>query len=130
MLNECTLLVGHNLAHDLPWLWESGFKYDGKVFDTMLCEYVFQRGQKESLNPEDVATRYDLAFNKQDTLKDYLKKGYSVRDIPLAELDEYLRYDLLTTRALYVQQTIRGGSNSLGQDSHPRVFYRYLQLCR
>ena len=107
MLDECTLLVGHNLAHDLPWLWESGFKYDGKVFDTMLCEYVFQRGQKESLNLEDVATRYDLAFNKQDTLKDYLKKGYSVRDIPLDELTEYLRYDLLTTRALYVQQKHR-----------------------
>lgn len=104
MLNECTLLVGHNLAHDLPWIWESGFTYNGKVFDTMLCEYVLQRGQKDSLSLDDVAERYDLAYQKQDTLKEYLKKGYSVRDIPLAELDEYLRYDLLTTRALYVQQ--------------------------
>ena len=39
-LNQTTLLIGHNIAYDLVWLWESGFKYDGLVFDTMIAEYV------------------------------------------------------------------------------------------
>ena len=41
-LDEATVLICHNAAHDLLWLWESGFKYDGPVFDTMLVEYVLQ----------------------------------------------------------------------------------------
>ena len=45
-LDEATVLICHNAAHDLLWLWESGFKYDGPVFDTMLAEYVLQRGIK------------------------------------------------------------------------------------
>ena len=45
-LDKATILIMHNAAHDLLWLWESGFKYDGPVFDTMLAEYVLQRGRK------------------------------------------------------------------------------------
>ena len=51
-LDKTTLLVGHNIAYDLVWLWESGFSYNGKVFDTMLGEYVLQRGIKEPLSLE------------------------------------------------------------------------------
>ena len=35
-LDNATIIIGHNIAYDLVWLWESGFKYDGAVFDTML----------------------------------------------------------------------------------------------
>ena len=49
-LDKTTVLVCHNVAHDLLWLWESGFTYDGVVFDTMLGEYVLQRGQKQPLS--------------------------------------------------------------------------------
>ena len=50
LLDEATILIGHNIAYDLMWLWECGFKYDGPVFDTMLAEYVVQRGQKQPLS--------------------------------------------------------------------------------
>ena len=43
MLDKTTLLVGHNIKFDLIWLWESGFKYDGKVYDTMIGEYIMNR---------------------------------------------------------------------------------------
>ena len=99
-LDETTILICHNAAHDLLWLWESGFKYDGPVFDTMLAEYVLQRGQKEPLSLEACAERYELDTKKQDTLKEYLKKGYSTRDIPHAELTEYLSADLHATQQL------------------------------
>jgi DNA polymerase I-like protein with 3'-5' exonuclease and polymerase domains len=99
-LDETTILICHNAAHDLLWLWESGFKYDGPVFDTMLAEYVLQRGQKEPLSLEACAERYELDTKKQDTLKEYFKKGYSTRDIPHAELTEYLSADLHATQQL------------------------------
>ena len=57
-LDRATILICHNAAYDLVWLWESGFKYDGPVFDTMLAEYVLQRGIKEPLSLEACAERY------------------------------------------------------------------------
>jgi len=102
-LDETALLIMHNAAHDLIWLWESGFTYEGAIFDTMLGEYVLQRGQKEPLSLEACAERYNLDTKKQDTLKEYFKQGYSVRDIPHAELSEYLSHDLHATQQLYLR---------------------------
>ena len=100
ILDETTVMIGHNIVHDLMWLWECGFKYDGKVFDTMLGEYILQEGQKESLTLEMCAMRYNLETKKQDTLKEYFKKGYSVADIPPDELSDYLSADLHATQQL------------------------------
>ena len=106
-LDEATILICHNAAHDLLWLWESGFKYDGPVYDTMLAEYVMQRGQKEPLSLEACAERYDLDTKKQDTLKEYFAKGVSTRDIPYNELTEYLIADLEATQQLADNQMRR-----------------------
>lgn len=106
-LDSADVLVGHNLAHDLPWLWESGFKYSGKVFDTMLVEYVLQRGNKAPLNLAACAERYHLEIQKQDTLDEYFKKGYSTKDIPHDELSEYLRHDIGATEGLYKKLSSR-----------------------
>lgn len=104
MLDNCELLIGHNISHDLQWLWSTGFKYDGKVWDTMLAEYLLQRGVKQPLGLEAIAERRDLEFKKQDTLKEYMKQGLTVDKIPYEELKEYLYGDLMTTRALYNSQ--------------------------
>ena len=71
LLDQATILIGHNIVHDLLWLWECGLKYDGPVFDTMLVEYVLQRGNKQPLSLEACANRYDLETKKQDTMKEY-----------------------------------------------------------
>lgn len=100
-LDKTTLLVGHNLSHDLVWLWESGFKYDGPIFDTMLGDYVLQRGQKLPSDLGSVAIRHGCEVLKEDTLKDYFKRGYNTRDIPHAELTMYLKADLGATMGVY-----------------------------
>ena len=41
LLDACTILIGHNIVHDLMWIWECGLTYTGPVFDTMLGEYVY-----------------------------------------------------------------------------------------
>jgi len=100
LLDNATILIGHNIAYDLMWLWECGFKYSGAVFDTMLAEYVIQRGVKQPLSLEACANRYELDTKKQDTLKEYFAKGMGVDEIPAQELSEYLEADLRATQEL------------------------------
>jgi DNA polymerase I-like protein with 3'-5' exonuclease and polymerase domains len=106
LLDEAEVLICHNISHDLQWLWACGFNYTGKVWDTMLAEYVMQRGVKEPLSLEAVAERRNLEFQKQDTLKQYMKQGVPINEIPHAELTEYLIGDLRTTMALYYDQQV------------------------
>ena len=101
VLDNTTLLIGHNLQYDLQWLWACGFKYDGEIFDTMLGDYVLQRGQRGSVSLENCAIRHSLPFNKSDTLKSYFSRGYQTDEIPLDELTKYLEQDLYITKSLY-----------------------------
>jgi len=100
-LDNTDLLIMHNAQHDLMWLWECGFKYDGDIYDTMLAEYILDRGQRNPLSLEACAERRNLNFQKQDTLKKYFKEGKNTNEIPLAELCHYLEHDLLTTCELF-----------------------------
>jgi len=102
ILDMTTLLIMHNAQHDLMWLWECGYKYDGQIYDTMLAEYLFLRGQKDAISLEACAERRNLNYQKQDTLKEYYKKGWNTNEIPLQELLFYLRSDLNITRELYL----------------------------
>ncbi len=100
-LDMTSLLIMHNAQHDLMWLWESGYSYDGDIYDTMLAEYILLRGQKEPLGLGACAERRNLEVQKDDTLKRYFKEGYNTNEIPLKELSFYLRHDLLTTSELF-----------------------------
>lgn len=114
-LDNTDVLVGQNIVHDLVWLWESGFTYDGDVYDTMLAEYVLQRGQKQPLSLEAIAERYDVPTKKQDTLKQYMKEKVSIRDIPHAELSEYLSADLHATKQVRdVQKVMYENKSNVG----------------
>ena len=101
VLDLTELLIMHNAQHDMMWLWECGFKYDGAIYDTMLAEYILLRGQKLPLSLDGCAQRRQLDMQKQDTLKNYFKEGYNTNEIPLDELSFYLRGDLDTTRELF-----------------------------
>jgi len=101
ILDETTLLIMHNAQHDLMWLWECGFTYDGDIYDTMLAEYILLRGKKDVLSMDGCAQRRNLDFQKDDTLKEYFKKGYNTNEIPINELSFYLRRDLDVTRELF-----------------------------
>jgi DNA polymerase I-like protein with 3'-5' exonuclease and polymerase domains len=101
VLDMTTLLIMHNAQHDLMWLWESGFKYDGPIYDTMLAEYVLDRGQRSPLSLAACAERRQLEVQKDDTLKKFFKDGYNTNEIPLSDLSFYLRHDLYTTNELF-----------------------------
>jgi len=104
ILDKTTVLIAHNAVHDLQWILETGFKYNGDVWDTMLGEYILQRGQKQPLSLEACVERRELEYKKQDTLKEYLKQGYGVDQVPYEELKEYLYADLRATFSLFYDQ--------------------------
>ena len=100
LLDEATVLICHNAQHELIWLWECGFKYDGPVFDTLLVEYVLQRSVKQPLSLDAVAERYELSNQKLGTLSEYLKKGVTVDAVPKDELLAYCLQDVRSTQEL------------------------------
>lgn len=102
-LHKATLVVGHNLKFDMSWLYECGFTYEGELYDTMIAEYVFSKGLKIPLSLSACCERYGLSA-KSDVLMDYFAKGYNTDAIPLAELVEYGKQDIISTKELYVAQ--------------------------
>lgn len=106
-LDRATLVVGHNLRHDLSWLYECGFTYEGNVYDTMIAEYVMLRGQKGELSLADLAVKHGLPLKKSDLIDDYWKQGIGFEAMPMEVVEEYGRADVATTEALYLHQQER-----------------------
>ena len=104
VLNRSTLVVGHNLKFDMSWLYESGFKYTGRLYDTMIFEYVNAKGLKTSLRLADILVKYNLP-DKLDILHEYCgEKGLNVDEIPIDLLTQYGTMDVETTYALFQKQ--------------------------
>jgi len=103
VLDETTLLVGHNLKFDLMWLLEAGFKYSGKVYDTMLGEYILNRGVRKSLTLQMCCQRRKIGM-KDDRIKEFLDRGVSFNNIPADLVEEYGKNDVQITRRLFDSQ--------------------------
>jgi len=103
ILDKTTLLIGHNLKFDLAWLYEVGFKYSGKVYDTMIGEYVLQRGVRKALSLKECCNRRKLS-SKSDATQDFINQGISFEMMPSKIVEEYGRQDIAVTRELYHSQ--------------------------
>ena len=96
-------MIGHNLKFDLAWLYEVGFKYSGKVYDTMIGEYVLQRGVRKALSLKECCNRRKLS-SKSDATQDFINQGISFEMMPSKIVEEYGRQDITVTRELYHSQ--------------------------
>ena len=104
LLDGTNLLVGHNLKFDLSWLNREGFKYSGRVYDTMIGEYVLARGERKSLSLEETCKRRKLSLKASDSLQEYLKDGKGYENIPKEVLREYCLQDIKSTVELFHAQ--------------------------
>ena len=103
ILDKTTLLVGHNIKFDLMWLLESGFKYSGRVYDTMLGEYILNRGIRKSLTLEMSCRRRKIG-SKDSSIKEWMDRGVSFENIPADVVEEYGKIDVQITRRLFDSQ--------------------------
>ena len=103
ILDKTTLLIGHNIKFDLMWLLEAGFKYNGRVYDTMLGEYILNRGVRKSLTLEMCCRRRKIG-SKDSSIKEYMDRGISFENIPADVVEEYGKIDVQITRSLFDSQ--------------------------
>ena len=104
ILDETTLLVGHNIKFDLMWLHETGFSYENKVYDTMIGEYMLLRGQKWGISLADCCERRNITLKKSQLVDDYIKQGKGFDVIPMNIVEEYGLGDIISTSELYIEQ--------------------------
>ena len=99
-LDKTYILIGHNIKFDLGWLRECGIEYRGKLFDTMVAEYILQRGQKKSLTLDEGCRRRGIPGKSKDKIDPYLKEGLSYEAIPWDVVEEYGKTDVDITGML------------------------------
>ena len=126
ILDETTLLVGHNIKFDLVWLWESGFTYNGRVYDTMIGEYMLLKGQKYSLSLHDSCIRRKVSQKKTEIIQDYLSRGVGFDRMPTEIVEEYGLADIVSTRELYEEQTKLFGNSMMNK--HIKLMNGFLPI--
>tara|TARA_R110002050_G_scaffold135794_5_gene258775 strand:+ start:1084 stop:3126 length:2043 start_codon:yes stop_codon:yes gene_type:complete len=102
-LDKTTLLIGHNIKFDLMWLLESGFKYNARVYDTMLGEYILNKGIRKSLTLEMCCRRRKIG-SKDSQIKDFTDRGIPFQNIPVDIVERYGRMDVEITKRLFDSQ--------------------------
>jgi DNA polymerase I-like protein with 3'-5' exonuclease and polymerase domains len=113
VLDDADVLIGHNIKFDLSYLLNCGFKYNGSVYDTMVCEYILARGMKRGLSLEDSCKRRDIEMPQKFIMKKYTDQGKNVNEFPLEELCMYCKGDVLASFELAKKQVeILGGTFS------------------
>ena len=85
------------------WLLEAGFKYTGRVYDTMLGEYILNRGIRKSLTLEMSCRRRRIG-SKDSRIKEFTDRGIPFQNIPADVVEEYGRIDVQITRDLFNSQ--------------------------
>jgi DNA polymerase I-like protein with 3'-5' exonuclease and polymerase domains len=127
ILDKTTLLIGHNLKFDLAWLYEVGLTYTGKVYDTMIAEYVLQRGVRKALSLKECCIRRNLS-RKSDATEDFMKQGISFEMIPVNIVEEYGRQDITVTRELYYSQVDDFKSSGINLISTVKMMNEFLMV--
>ena len=102
-LDNTNLLIGHNIKFDLLWLLSCGFEYKGKVFDTMIYEYLNAGGKNIKLDLSSCCRRHGLPV-KLDEAGQLFADGYGYEEMPWNIVEEYGSNDVDITSLLYKAQ--------------------------
>ena len=103
-LDKTDILVGHNIKFDLTWLRECGFKYNKKLYCTMVSEYVLLRSKKLPLSLAECCKRRGIQEKNAHILDEYISKDVSFEDIPPEIVEEYGSNDVEIAKLLAEHQ--------------------------
>lgn len=105
MLDATTVLVAHNAKFDLQWLLECGYKYTGKVWCTMVTQFVMNCGERMPLDLESCCKQHGLEQTKKvDEIKEYLNKGIGFERMPWPLVQKYGMQDINLCTELFLSQ--------------------------
>ena len=103
-LDRADIVIGHNIKFDLSWIRESNFKYEGKVYDTMVSEYILSKARRWALSLASVAEKYGGVQKEKDLITPYFKEGKTFYDIPWDTIVEYGIADVQATEQVALEQ--------------------------
>lgn len=103
------VLVGHNIKFDLLYLWDlesiqAFFKRGGKVWDTMLAEYILSGQQHKFPALRDIAVNKYGCKERTKQMEEYWNKGIDTINIPRHLVEEDVQNDVLDTEVIYLAQ--------------------------
>jgi DNA polymerase I-like protein with 3'-5' exonuclease and polymerase domains len=103
-IDGATLLVGFNFKFDLHWLRRAGIKVENKrIWDCQFAHFLLSAQRDPRLSLEKVSVSYGIS-GLGDLSEKYWNRGIDTPDIPVEEVLEYLRGDLLVTMEVYERQ--------------------------
>lgn len=116
-LDSIDLLVGHNLSYDLSYLWyntsiQSYLKRGGKIWDTLLVEYLLDGQLKQPRDLSSLSVKYG-GTAKIDVVTEAFKNGKGWDSIADDVALEYGKDDIVNTEALYLNQVKRVKENRM-----------------
>jgi DNA polymerase I-like protein with 3'-5' exonuclease and polymerase domains len=111
VLKDATYVVAHNAKFDVAWLREVGIDCRSKIIDTMINEYILNKGIRDKLSLKALAEKYDVT-RKDDSLADAFKQGLNYSDMSKEDQTTYLYYDIVATAEVFERQEALFKKNS------------------
>ncbi len=108
-LKDYSLLVGHNLKHDLLFLWkytavQNWLKAGGKIWDTAQVEYILTGQEHQYPALRDIAVNKYGCKEREKKMEDYWDKGVQTSDIPKELVLEDVQNDVKDTETIFLKQ--------------------------
>lgn len=103
-LDWADIFVAHNAKFDLMWLLEAGFKFSGRVWCTMIGEYVLARGTWVPISLKETAIRRKVTHKKDDLVSELFHSGVGFEEIALSIVIDYADTDVLACAEIFEQQ--------------------------
>jgi DNA polymerase I-like protein with 3'-5' exonuclease and polymerase domains len=102
------VLVGQNIKFDLLYIWDDPhfrewLRCGGKIFDTMVGEYLLTAQAHTYASLNDLSLKYGGSI-KDDKVKEFWDAGIDTPDIDPDILLPYAEYDILNTTNAYISQ--------------------------
>jgi DNA polymerase I-like protein with 3'-5' exonuclease and polymerase domains len=106
LLTDDALVVGHNIAFDLHYLYPYFDKLPSfTVFDTQVFEYLSTGKSKIMPSLENTAYRLEVPFTKDSEVSERFKVGIGSDKIDKELLGKYLVEDVRATKDIFLKQS-------------------------
>jgi len=103
------ILVGFNMTFDLLYLWhlediQAFIKRGGRIWDCQLAEYMLSGQQNKYPALRETAVNLYKCPQREKLMEPYWEQGTHTRHIPKELVIEDVTYDVIDTRAIYLEQ--------------------------
>lgn len=124
-LDGIDMIVCHNAAFDLLWMWNNPhikvfLKRGGKVFCTQFAEYLLSGQNKMYASLDYCAEKYGGEL-KNDEIKEMWNAGIDTPDIPQDMILDYLDGDVKNTEIVFLAQVQKARKLSMLKTLHTHM---------